>query len=220
MSPFLPLFPLQDAVSANNTFDDRLVFHPFTSVVIVLGGEGQVPADPVLETTNHGTFQTAIDLYREGYDVHMYDEDKVMEDPTAATGVVFHEVRSAIAFRGVTSVGIFGYSHGGGATYNLASQITTNPPPAGAFTISFTAYIDAVTQNNIGAENRLPPGTAWHLNLYQEGPLSGGPVPGSNEQFDVDNNALWMLNVSHASIDDHVQVRDWVKMRLRQNVNR
>ncbi len=61
--------------NAASTGPDVLHFYPFNSVVIVLGGEDQVPSDP--PNAEHGVFGIATDLYRNGYDVHMYDEDAV-----------------------------------------------------------------------------------------------------------------------------------------------
>ena len=69
---------------------DELHLFTFTSIVIALGGESQVPADPPLEPENHGMFQVAIDLYELGYDVHMYDEDVVVAN---GSGAAFDEVR-------------------------------------------------------------------------------------------------------------------------------
>jgi hypothetical protein len=72
---------------------DRVHFRPFTSVVIALGGESQVPADPPLEPSNHGMFQLAITLHQKGYDVHMYDEDVV---PASGAGAAYNEVAAAM----------------------------------------------------------------------------------------------------------------------------
>jgi len=107
-----------------------LHFYPFTSVVIVLGGEGQVPGDPVPppENGNYGMFeQVAVPEYRNGYDVHMYDEDAVSR--FLGAGPAYDEVVNAIQGRGVTEVAIMGYSHGGGATYQLAERLYRNTVP-------------------------------------------------------------------------------------------
>mgnify|MGYP000275963927 CR=1 FL=1 len=80
---------------------DALSLFSFTSVVIALGGEDQVPADPPLEPDNHGTFQVAIELYKRGYDVHMYDEDVVS---SSGAGAAYNEVVSAVSERGVIGV--------------------------------------------------------------------------------------------------------------------
>ncbi len=212
-------------------FIDELKFYPFSSVVIALGGEGQIPADPPLDSNNHGTFWTAIDEYRNGYDVHMYDEDVVAW--SGGAGLAYDEIVAAIQDRGVTQVAIFGYSHGGGATYELANRIYRNTLPqsdsdrlddiTSPFTMPYTAYVDAITQETIGAENRRPPMTAFHVNLYQtnsiaSGGLTGGPANGDDD-FDV-TTRQWGINLDHFTIDDEPNVRNWVKMRLEQKVAR
>ena len=134
--------------------------------------------------------------------------------------------------RGVTEVTVNGYSYGGSATYNLTNRIARNLLPIGAssrltditalFTIPFTSYVDAITQDSTGivnAENRRPPSSGFHLNLYQtNGPLDGGPVV-CEENVDVTPFA-WAAGITHLTIDDYNNVRDWVKMRLRQRVTR
>src|SRR4029077_19462621 len=57
---------------------DILRFHTFLSIIMSLGGEGQVPSVPV--DPNNGTFVVAIAFYNRGYDVHMHDEDDVTAD--------------------------------------------------------------------------------------------------------------------------------------------
>ncbi|MDI6809939.1 MAG: hypothetical protein QME66_13385, partial [Candidatus Eisenbacteria bacterium] len=153
---------------------DKVHFYPFTSIVIALGGEGQDPADPA--NANHGTFQLAVDLYEQGYDVHMYNEDSVAGNGAGAT---YDEVISAIQHRNVNQVAIFGYSHGGGSTHDLAERLDNNRGTIGAFTIPFTAYVDAVTQGAITQENRRPPGSGFHVNFYQEGSLADGGLDGA-----------------------------------------
>ncbi|MEX0676596.1 MAG: Calx-beta domain-containing protein [Pirellulales bacterium] len=218
---------MQDAVSGNNTFDDRLVFHPFTSVVIVLGGWGQVPTDD--PHPDHGIFFVARDLYREGYDVHMYDEDEVTPGPTDMDGDAYAEVLNAVSNRGVTSVAIFGYSYGGGATYHLTDQVN-QLRPALTFSIAFTAYVDAVIQDDFGGnpEFRRPLGTSWHLNIYQPnpGPEFGGfamPEDGpeqnrADEDINTEEDAGFTRGLDHYSIDNDGTVQTHLKSRLRSHV--
>ncbi len=224
-------FRLLDDVSGNTVFTDRLVFHPFTAVVIVLGGRNQVPADP--PNDDDGIFFVARDLYREGYDVHMYDEDHVIPNTTANTGAAYLEVENAVSNRGVTSVAIFGYSWGGGATYNLTAQV--NALHAGfGFTMAFTAYVDAIVQDNVlgSAEDRRPPGTAWHLNIYQQNDplLTGAPMPEdhpdpnhrADEDIDTDVDAGFTRGLDHSSadnsIDNDLTVQTHLKNRFREHV--
>lgn len=193
------------------------MFHPFTSVVIVLGGEDQDPADPVLEPNNHGIFLSAIDLYIENYDVHMYDEDDVYP---SGNGPVYEEIQSAINERGVIRVAIYGYSHGGGSTYDLAWALNENVIGNRSdinlpFTVPFTSYVDAITNTWIGAENRRPPLSQFHLNQYQRNlPLRGGP---SNADDELNRTNI---NVDHYTIDDHATVLELLTIRFRQRVSR
>ncbi len=223
--------------SGHTTMTDRLVFYPFRSVAIVLGGRTQIPSDPA--DPNYGTFQTAIDLYREGYDVHMYAEPTVAEfnpdNPAAsATGAPYNELVSAAKFRNVHRFAIFGYSYGAGATYELSRTIDMNREAEGIFfSVEFTAYVDGIKQRSLGVPEDREPTTRWHLNMWQtaENPhpdfdsplmLHGVAVPGSEEQFNVEtvNAPFPVLHVAHMTIDDHPTVRDWLKLRFRQKVVR
>ena len=189
---------------------DGIHFTPFTSVIIALGGEGQVPADPLLEPTNHGTFQLAITLYRKGYDVHMYDEDVV---PASGAGAAYNEVVGAVQKRGVSHVAIYGYSHGGGSTNDLARRLDANRASIGAFTIDFTGYVDGIDNDSdfdIDPETALPPTTAYHANYYEHPgcgflQLCGGPVPGANLNVNV-TATPWGSGLTHFTIDDAAEV--------------
>lgn len=107
----------------------------------------------------------------------------------------------------------------------MSNALNSNRLVIGAFTIDYTAYIDGVTNTTGGEENRRPPGSLWHLSIYQNGWtddafLDGGPVVGGNENINAESDVGWQLQVNHFQVDDHVQVRDWVKMRFRQNFPR
>lgn len=199
---------------------DTLVFHSFRALVLALGGEGQVPSDP--PDPNSGTFVAAQALYRRGYDVHMYDEDGVGPD---GSGVVYNEAATAIRDRAVDTVAIFGYSHGGGSTYDLAELLDIRRPALGVFEIEFTSYVDAVSNNSdidVAQELRRPPSTGFHLNHYQHGSLfedlglDGGPVPDSNPPptgLDVETTP-WGATSTHFQVDDFVQVLDLLNASL------
>lgn len=198
---------------------DTLRFHSFKSIVMALGGEGQVPSVPV--DPNHGVFVVAVDLYSQGYDVHIHDEDEVSSD---GSGVVFNEVVNAVQNRLVDEIGIFGYSHGGGSTYDLADRLDANRAGIGLFEIAFTSYADAVENDSdidIQQELRRPPSSGYHANHYQNGSLAdffldGGPVPDSNPPptgLNVET-APWGVGSTHFEVDDFVQVRDFVETNL------
>ncbi|MGH9869082.1 MAG: hypothetical protein ACREAA_13070 [Candidatus Polarisedimenticolia bacterium] len=189
---------------------DSVHVYPFTSVIIALGGEGQVPADPPLEPTNHGMFQLAITLHQKGYDVHMYDEDVV---PASGAGAAFNEVASAIQNRGVGGVAIFGYSHGGGSTNDLARRLDAQRATLGTFSIDFTAYVDGIDNDSdfdIDPETALPPTTGFHANWYQHPgcgflQLCGGPVSGADINVNV-TATPWGAALTHFTIDDAPQL--------------
>jgi len=201
----------------NDVSADKVHFYPFTSVVIALGGETQDPPTTLEIDANYGTFQIAIDLYQQGYDVHMYNEN-VVEDEVNG-GAAFAEVTNAVDNRNVTQVAIFGYSHGGGSTYDLAVNLNTN-----GYGVTYAAYVDAVAQPSLNPaqENRRPPpGTAFLVNYYQEnGPftLGGGPVPGANFELDV-TRTLWGADLEHDDIDDNPNVMNGVMGQLTGHIN-
>ncbi len=189
---------------------DAIHLFPYTSVVIALGGESQVPADPTLDPGNHGTFELAITLYRLGYDVHMYDEDVV---PANGAGAAYDQVVSAVQRRGVTHVSIYGYSHGGGSTNDLAKRLDANRASIGSFSIDFTAYVDGIDNDSdfdIDTETALPPSTQYHANWYEHPgcgflQLCGGPITGANLNVNV-TATPWGSSLTHFTIDDAADV--------------
>ncbi len=207
---------------ASDVAADRVHFYPFTSVIIALGGESQVPADPPLEPDNHGTFQLAIRFVELGYDVQMYDEDVVTP---SGSGEAFDEVASAVRDRGVTGVAIFGYSHGGGSTYDLAQLLDANRGTIGSFAIAFTGYVDGIENDSdfdVDAETRLPPSTGYHANYYQNpgcGFLCGAAVPGAGFDLDV-TTEIWGVDLTHFTVDDAPEVLDGLQEQLTERLAR
>lgn len=198
---------------------DTLHFHTFRSVIMALGGEDQVPSLPV--DPNHGTFVVATALYGQGYDVHLYDEDNVAAD---GTGSVYNEAVTAIADRLVEEVSIFGYSHGGGSTHDLAERLDNDRPGIGLFEIVATSYVDAVENDSdfdVSQELRRPPSTGYHANHYQVGSfgdffLDGGPVANSDPPLSGLNveTTPWGAGATHFVVDDFSQVRDFIEMGI------
>jgi cysteine-rich repeat protein len=191
----------------------------FTSVIIALGGENQSPSDP--PSSNHGMFNIASSLYGLGYDVHMYDEDDVS---SSGAGAAYDEVVRAVSRRGIGIVSIFGYSHGGGSTHDLANRLNTNRASIGTFTFPYTAYVDGIRNSSdidIASETRLPPSTAYHVNYYQRDDffIRGNSVGGADVNVNV-NSTPWGSSLDHGAIDDHVNVRDGVLQPLLVRVPR
>lgn len=210
----LRLEPLDGAYSL-----DTLRFHTFQSIVMALGGEDQVPSVPV--DPNNGTAVVATALYGKGYDVHLYDEDNVSPN---GSGIVLNEVVTAVGSRLVDEVSIFGYSHGGGSTYDLAERLDNDRPGIGLFEIEVTSYVDGVENDSdfdVSQERRRPPSTAYHANHYQVGTLGdffldGGPVPSSDPPpsgLNVETTP-WGAGATHFLVDDYVQVRSFIESNL------
>ncbi len=211
-----------DAVHGNPVFSDTITFDPFESIVIVFAGEFQVPSDPIADPS-HGIVQFAIDEYRNGYNVFVYDEDDLS---SYGAGAPYNEVVNAIMKQGITNVAIMGYSHGGGATYDLAWRLNENVR-AGAtlnditnpFSVPFTAYIDAIkrpTLNTAAVEDR-PPLSAFHVNQYEtNSAIHGVSIPTS----DIDDDVSLRPNMDHFSIDDDAQVLGVIRTEWQLNVSR
>jgi hypothetical protein len=154
----------------------------------------------------------------------MYDEDDV---DSIGEGVVLDEIRNSINYQGYNEVAIFGYSHGGGSVYDLASAIEfysgifVDPDfrIIEPFSIVFTSYIDAITNETAFAENRRPPLSQYHQNQYQTNVgFQGGPT--TNLEFLDEEEERSSPGQSHGTIDDDPVVLDFLKLRLRQLVTR
>lgn len=204
---------------------DVLRIHTFRSIVLALGGEDQSPTTPV--DANHGTFVVAHALYQQGYDVHIYDEDNVGAD---GGGAALVEAVEAVSQRLADQIAIFGYSHGGGSTHDLAERLDNDRAGIGIFEILVTSYVDAVENDSdfdISQELRRPPSTAYHANHYQVGSLGdffldGGPVPDSDPTptgLNVETTA-WGAGATHFQVDDFVQVRTFIQTNLQSRMSR
>lgn len=204
---------------------DRLRFHTFRSIVLALGGENQVPSLPV--DFNAGTFVVGTALYQSGYDAYLFDEDNVSAN---GTGTVYNEAVNAVANRLIEQVAFFGYSHGGGSTFDLAERLDIDRAGIGNFEITFTSYVDGVGNNSdfdVSRETRRPPSTAFHANHYQVGSfadffLDGGPV--SNSQPGVTGlnveTVPFGAGADHFTVDDYIEVRTFIEDRLLLNTHR
>jgi hypothetical protein len=194
---------------------DIINTYSFQTVVVGLSGEVWFGGDPL----DNGMFNIAEHLYNNGYDVHYYDEDVVANN---GAGAAYDEVVSAVKDRAVSYVGIYGHSHGGGSTHDLAERLHANRGIIGTFTINFTAYIDAIENDSdfdTDSEIRLPPSTTYHMNYYQtnDSLLVGGPVIGANENLNV-NTTQWGQNLNHGSIDNDPTVINAVGARAIQKM--
>ncbi|MEO1914352.1 MAG: hypothetical protein ABGW98_10915 [Myxococcales bacterium] len=114
-------------------------FFAFTSLVIGLHGEFQFLTDPVLGP-NEGISILAVSLHEQGYDSHMDVENEVEAD---GSGPVYDEIVSAVQNRGGRSIGLYGFSHGGGSVYDLSERLDANKASIEAFDIVLPAISTA-----------------------------------------------------------------------------
>ncbi len=200
---------------ASGDASDKVRFHTFRSVVIAIGGNGQNPAkvgDP-----SQGVFTIASVLYQRGFDVHMYRHDQVV---SSGAGAAYNEAIRAVKRRNVKNVAIFGFSWGGGATYELARGLKANASLHARYTLRYTGYIDGITHHAISSEQRFPPGSAYHDNIYQRRDwlIQGNSVAGAHN---VNASATgWGSSLVHTSIDDNGTVRSIIISNLIRRVAR
>jgi hypothetical protein len=186
---------------------DKIHFYPFTSVVVFFEGEGRNPHDPpvtgnsIQDLKGVGISTMALELYLEGYDVHIYTD--------SPSSVGFNEVKSAVTERDVSQVALVGYSHGGGSVYEVSYDMYQDTT---SFDLKYTAYIDAMRQpfTGITAEDRRPLNSPFHVNYFQNGEaiylyLDGAPClpagPGIEANIDTPSSPE-----THVSIDDNATV--------------
>ena len=156
-----------------------------------------------------------------GYDVHMYDEDDV---GSSGAGPVYDEVVRAVQGRGIGVVAIFGYSHGGGSTHDLADRLNNNRGSIGTFSIDYTAYVDGIRNSSdidISSETRLPPSTAYHVNYYQRHDilLRGNSVAGADVDVNVSTSRGAAASSTAASTTTS-NVRNGVLLPLLAHIDR
>lgn len=198
------------ATDSAGSATDSVVFHSFQSIVLAIGGNTQDPTkvgDP-----NLGTFTMGATLYAKGYDAYLFAHDQVQ---STGRGAAYDEVVNAVLNRNVDNVAIFGYSWGGGATYELSAGLAANASLAAAgYKLQYTAYVDAIRHGTISAETRKPTGTVYHDNYYQQRDwlLRGASVTGANN-VNV-KKTTWGSSLVHGTIDDHLTLRTLIVDKL------
>jgi subtilisin-like proprotein convertase family protein len=214
-------FELRDTETLAILASDQVHFYSFSSLVVGLHGEFQFPTDPVFGP-NEGISELAVALHKEGYDSHMYVENNVASD---GSGAVYDEIVNAVQNRGVTSVALYGFSHGGGSLYDLTERLQANQASIGDFEIVFTAYIDAIENDSdvdLDSETRLPLGTQYHVNYYQQWgfiPPWGNSVAGADINVNVTSTG-WGWLLFHISITTAPEVKAGVYDSLLLRVQR
>ena len=196
-----------DTNTNRDLFTDTITFQPFNSAVIVLGGEFSAPSDPVAYPGAQGIFDWAIDRYREGYNVYMYNED---DCNGYGQGATYDDLVNSINNHRIQNVVIFGYSHGGGSAYGLSWRLNENVAGritdiSRSFNIVLTGYIDGIYEYGGSAETRRPLLTSRHVNYYQQNTdfevvwLNGAPS-GADAEHHIDPTGA--AGITHLTIDD------------------
>jgi len=206
---------------------DSITYEPFTNITIVVMGEFHEPADPAIHPADNSTMglmQWAIDQYRYGYDVYAFGESDYLQNTTERE---YSVIRNAVNNRGVTSVAMIGYSHGGGEVWNVAERLIRDPL-SNYYDLVFTGFIDAISQagfwgfapGTFGSVNLRPYGSQFHVNQYQQNTsLNGGNLNGANTQGDVDIDRS-PLGVVHTTIDDSSSVLSLLEQLFRAVVSK
>ena len=120
---------------------------------------------------------------------------------------------------GVTTIGLYGYSHGGGTVYEVSQLLASaqNNPMNKPFTLAWTAYIDAVDVRSgpdFRPELHLPVGTNYHYNIYQskDGFVpdpNGYRIEGADVNIDTDTGfgtTIWFNGTNHVDSPRHIGI--------------
>ena len=163
---------------------DHLVFQRLTTGVLLFMGANQEPNDP----PNPGqTFcSIAIELYNNGYDVHMlnedYDEDNedlilIEVGDGFGEGPGWKVAEKWRADNNIANFTLLGYSRGGGSVFDFATEAADE-----GLNVIFSAYLDGVTESAlwrqkdedgdfmiraVGVQTKPPPATQKHRHFYQ-----------------------------------------------------
>lgn len=188
---------------------ESLVFRPYNSCVVILGGYGQNPNEP----DGCGIFILGTELYKAGYNVYMYNENDCGYSQNCET---YRNLVNQINYQGIENLAIFGYGRGGGSVYELSRLLHKNvvneySDISGAFDIKCTAYVDAIKEGGVLAENRRPWDSEYHLNYYQQNSWSSGGFIGDecdNSENHCVNSFEAFADINHFEIDDLQYVQD------------
>ena len=208
-------FSLEVRVSGKTVLSDVLTFKPFNTIVVALSGEQFGPF------TNTALRTAAQRLYDDGYDSYYFDEDAVTAVP-AGTGIAHDTVLNALNGYGVSNIVVFGFSHGGGSTWQLVNRLNAERATLPGFTIPYTAYVDGIYNlfSVIDPETRRPPSTLYHTNLYQTTDwLHGALVPGADENIDVET-AWGKTGIGHSGIGGDARVVGHIVGRVKARAGR
>ncbi len=183
----------------------KLHFVNYDSFVEAFSGETFGTPGAASSGSNQGVFNVAQNLYLEGYNVAYYDVHTIS---SSTSQPAFGEISDQISSGFVTSVGIFGYSHGGGETYNTCNLLAGTTA-----TISFVGYIDAIQfappnpTIDTSSQTTYPPGAAFMWNYYETNDtfLHSGPVTGANLNLNV-NTTAWGTNLYHSTRSGHTGI--------------
>lgn len=214
-------------------------YRSFTSVTCAFVGEFQTAGNHQISP---GINDWVIEELLNGYDAHVWDDGFDMASMSFGfygdcnkfgEGATFDEICNAINNRGVNTVALAGYSHGGGSVYNQTWRMffdggTSNnwnywyPPQAinRPYSLVFTGYLDAVTDSNSAnffAEDRRPLGSQYHTNQYQR--LWFTTFRGTFSNGDEDHDRSY-LGVGHSTFSTSPVVLNHHRLWYRARVER
>jgi hypothetical protein len=187
--------------------DTKLKAIPFRSFKTVVGALSGEVWDNAASASSQGIYKICEDLYLDGYNIHYYPESSVDRCKL--------EIKDQRDKCEVSDIGVFGYSHGGGSTYDTTLFMGQ---------VNYTGYIDAIRNNffdiNPFAEERYPTGSSYHVNYYQSNwvltnpPLAGAKTktPGANVEVDLTSST------KHDTIDDSPIVSSGIKSTLKGKI--
>jgi hypothetical protein len=177
----------------------------FKSLVLYYSGEGSGGTSTDPPDSDDGSMRTALKLYEQGYDVRFLSPNLFDSSAAIVTGTEY--VRDAVT-RGVLTLGLVGFSHGGGDVYWLTRKLNA----AGLFRkvqLGVVVYMDAIRTDLFltSSETRAPLGRPRAFaNFYQTTPttplrLRGDSVPGARPDRQMDKG-LKKGKMDHTTIDD------------------
>jgi hypothetical protein len=192
----------------------KLKFITYKELIVGLSGETFYSGS----ANGNGMFDVCQKLYLEGYNVAYYDVHSIN---TTSGDPAYREAGFQISQCFVQEIGIFGHSHGGGATHDISKKINDARSSLGSFGINFTGYVDAIRHDGTFervAETRYPPSSLYHWNYYQRHlPIMGNAVFGAATNLDV-NTTTWGSSLGHLSIDNDPTVQNELHSTIKTHV--
>ena len=193
----------------------KLKFITYKELIVGLSGETFYSGS----SNGNGMFSVCQKLYLEGYKVAYYDVNGIN---TTSGDPASREAGFQIWQCFVRDIGMFGHSHGGGATHDISKKLNDTRSSLGSFGINFTGYMDAIQHDggtfDPAAETRYPPSSLYHWNYYQRHlSIRSNAVTGAAVNLDV-NTTTWGSSLGHTSIDSDPTVQKDLHSAIKTHV--